>query len=53
MPVIKVKPWGEDQGEFVLIEEEDFNEEVHVLHESEAEQPKRQRRRRNIESDAE
>lgn len=54
MPVIKVKPWSEDQGEFVLIEEEDFNEEVHVLHESEAEQPKRQRRRRNaeVESDA-
>lgn len=53
MPVIKVKPWGEDQGEFVLIEEEDFNEEVHTLHESEAELPKRQRRRRNTESDAE
>jgi hypothetical protein len=53
MPVIKVKPWSEDQGEFVLIEEEDFNEEVHVLHEPEAEQPKRQRRRRNTESDAE
>lgn len=54
MPVIKVKPWSEDQGEFVLIEEEDFNEEVHTLHESEAEQPKRQRRRRNaeVESDA-
>lgn len=32
MPVIKVKPWSEDQGEFVLIEEEDFNEEVHSLH---------------------
>lgn len=53
MPVIKVKPWGEGQGEFVLIEEEDFDEEVHTLHESDAEQPKRQRRRRNTESDAE
>lgn len=53
MPVIKVKPWGEGQGEFVLIEEEDFNEEVHVLHEPEVAQPQRQRRRRNTESDAE
>lgn len=55
MPVIKVKPWSEDQGEFVLIEEEDFNEEVHVLHEPEVTQPQpqRQRRRRNTESDAE
>lgn len=50
MPVIKVKPWGEGQGEFVLIEEEDFNEEVHVLHESE--KPRR-RRRRQTEEDAE
>lgn len=50
MPVIKVKPWSEDQGEFVLIEEEDFNEEVHVLHESE--KPRR-RRRRQTEEDAE
>lgn len=49
MPVIKVKPWGQDQGDYVLIEESDFNAEVHELFEpeAEAEQPKRQRRSRN------
>lgn len=52
MALLKVKPWGEGQGEYVLIEEEDFNEEVHTLHESEAEQPKRQRRRRNAEGES-
>jgi hypothetical protein len=26
---IKVKPWGKDQGEYVIIEEEDFNPEIH------------------------
>lgn len=26
---IKVKPWGEGQGDFVLINAEDFNPEVH------------------------
>lgn len=29
MSLIKVKPWGKDQGEYVLINEEDFNAEVH------------------------
>lgn len=28
---IKVKPWGEGQGDFVLINEEDFNPEFHAL----------------------
>lgn len=31
MKTIKVMPWGEDQGEFVLINEEDFNPDVHEL----------------------
>lgn len=31
MPVIQVKPWGEDQGDFVLIEDYDFNPEFHKL----------------------
>lgn len=29
--VIKVQPWGEDQGDFVLINEEDFDPEFHKL----------------------
>lgn len=31
MPVIQVQPWGDDQGDFVLIEEADFNPEFHKL----------------------
>lgn len=29
METIKVKPWGEDQGDFVLINAEDFDDAVH------------------------
>lgn len=29
MKVIKVMPWSEDQGDHVLIEEQDFNPEFH------------------------
>ena len=29
MSVMKVKPWGKDQGDFVLIDEDDFNPEMH------------------------
>lgn len=35
MSTIQVKPWGKDQGDFVLINEKDFNPEVHELHGSE------------------
>lgn len=31
MPVIQVQPWGEGQGEYVLIEDFDFNPEFHKL----------------------
>jgi hypothetical protein len=31
MGTIQVKPWGEDQGEYVLINEEDFVEGEHEL----------------------
>lgn len=41
---IKVKPWGKDQGEFVLIEECDFDAEKHQLLESPDESPKRGRK---------
>lgn len=30
MNTIRVKPWGEGQGDFVLINAEDFNPECHV-----------------------
>lgn len=29
MATIKVKPWGKDQGDYVVIEEENFNAEFH------------------------
>ncbi|MDR6579979.1 hypothetical protein [Pseudomonas extremaustralis] len=29
---IQVKPWGEGQGDFVLINESDFDENVHELY---------------------
>lgn len=43
MGVIKVKPWGKDQGDHVLIEAEDFNPDFHQMHDEEkpkAEKPK-------------
>lgn len=35
MQTIKVKPWGEDQGDFVIINKDDFDEDVHELLEGE------------------
>jgi hypothetical protein len=43
METIKVKPWGEGQGEYVLINAEDFNPEIHEEFDAE---PKKARRRR-------
>ena len=31
METIKVKPWGKDQGDFVVINKTDFDPEVHEL----------------------
>lgn len=31
MPVIQVQPWGDGQGEFVLIDESDFNPDFHAM----------------------
>lgn len=31
MPIIKVKPWGKNQGDFVQIEESDFDPDKHEL----------------------
>lgn len=32
---IKVKPWGDGQGDFVLINESDFDAAAHQLHDAE------------------
>lgn len=32
MSVIKVEPWGKDQGEYVLIDESDFDDKKHKLY---------------------
>lgn len=37
-PTVKVKPWAESQGDFVEINEEDFDAEIHTLY-NEAEKP--------------
>jgi hypothetical protein len=36
METIKVKPWGEGQGDHVMINAEDFNPEVHQKFEEDA-----------------
>lgn len=42
MNTVKVKPWGKDQGEFVLINEDDFDPKAHELLEPAAkERPRR------------
>lgn len=35
LKVIKVKPWGEEQGDFVLINETDFDPDKHEHYEEE------------------
>ncbi len=46
MPVMKVKPWGDGQGDFVLIDEDDFNPEVHEkLEDDQQAEPKRRGRK--------
>lgn len=36
VPTVKVKPWGKDQGDFVEINEEDFDPKVHKAFEEES-----------------
>jgi hypothetical protein len=45
MAVIKVKPWGEGQGDHVLIEEENFNPDFHTKLEDEKTEEKKTTRR--------
>lgn len=41
METIKVKPWGKDQGDFVIINKSDFDPEVHELLDGEPEGAKK------------
>ena len=38
-PVLKVLPWSSDQGDYVEINESDFDSEKHKLYQPEAGQP--------------
>ncbi len=40
MNVLKCKPWGEGQGDHVLVNEEDFKPDFHVLLDAPAEKAK-------------
>ena len=33
MATMKVKPWGDDQGDYVIIEEENFDKDFHEVYE--------------------
>ena len=39
LPTVRVKPWAESQGEFVLINEADFDPARHVLYDESAQVP--------------
>lgn len=40
LETIKVKPWGDDQGDFVIINKDDFDDAKHKLYE---ESPKKKK----------
>lgn len=46
METVKVKSWHESQGEFVVINAEDFDPAIHEKWEEKPEEVKRQRRSR-------
>jgi hypothetical protein len=48
--ILKVKPWGKDQGDFVIIDEENFDSDFHELFEKP--EPK-QRKKKASEKDKE
>ena len=50
MATIKVKPWGKGQGDFVWIEEENFDKDFHVKLEDKepGKQPKQRGRKRTL-----
>lgn len=50
MATMLVKPWGEGQGDHVLIEEEDFDPEFHTRLDAES-APKRGRKPKQVETE--
>ena len=48
MELIKVKPWGKDQGEFVLINAYDFDPATHVkIDDDKMQETKQERKPKN------
>lgn len=41
METVKVIPWGKDQGDYVVINKEDFDEKKHKIYEENKEEPKK------------
>ncbi len=58
MEILKVMPWGEGQGDHVLINAEDFDPDFHKLYVEvlaelpSADEPKKRGRPRKVESDS-
>lgn len=48
METIKVKPWGKDQGDFVVINAADFDPEVHAKYEEVAEDKSKAGRKKAV-----
>lgn len=49
MPVLKVKAWGKDQGDYVLIEENDFDESSHELFDESKKEGKKTPKQKEVE----
>lgn len=41
METVNVMPWGKDQGDYVVINKEDFDEKKHKIYEEPKEEPKK------------
>lgn len=45
-PTIRVKPWGKDQGDFVVINTDDFNPAAHTRFDAPADPAPKPRRKK-------
>ncbi len=45
MATVKIKPSHESQGDYVVIEEENFNKDIHALYEEEKKEVKPRQKR--------
>ena len=52
MNTVKVKPWGKDQGEFVIINEEDFDPIFHEQLDAPGETERPRSRRKGVADEA-